>query len=76
MVGTPKALASTTLAVFRPTPGSAVSASMVPGTSPPWFCMMRRQAETMLAALVLKPQLLTIGYMSSTLAAAMSRTVG
>jgi len=49
---------------------------MVPGTSPPWFCMMRRQAETMLAALVLKPQLLTIGYTSSTLAAAMSRTVG
>jgi hypothetical protein len=32
----PQPAPSTTLAVFRPTPGSAVSAAMVHGTSPPW----------------------------------------
>ena len=31
----PKALPSTTLAVLRPTPGSATSSSSVHGTSPP-----------------------------------------
>src|SRR5262245_8382803 len=35
MVGSPKATLSTTLAVLRPTPGSASSASRVRGTAPP-----------------------------------------
>ena len=42
--GTPSAWPSTTFAVFRPTPGSAVSSSMSAGTSPPCsarsFCDM------------------------------------
>ncbi|HEX2122545.1 MAG TPA: hypothetical protein VHL59_12975 [Thermoanaerobaculia bacterium] len=38
---------STTFAVFRPTPGSAVSSSIVRGTSPPWrSTMAREQAMT------------------------------
>src|SRR5262245_11209392 len=36
MAGTPNALPSTTLAVFRPTPGRVVRSSTVRGTSPPW----------------------------------------
>jgi hypothetical protein len=33
--GTPKALPSTTFAVFRPTPGSVTRSAIRPGTSPP-----------------------------------------
>ncbi|MNL83992.1 hypothetical protein D3C87_2118080 [compost metagenome] len=35
IVAWPKAMESTTLAVFRPTPGSVTSSSRVRGTSPP-----------------------------------------
>ena len=36
IVGWPKAMLSTTLAVLRPTPGSLTSSSRSSGTSPPW----------------------------------------
>ena len=36
IVGWPKAMFSTTLAIFRPTPGSLTSSVAVAGTSPPW----------------------------------------
>ena len=49
MVGSPKAMFSTTLAVLRPTPGSASSASRSRGTSPP-CCSIRmlRQRDDVL----------------------------
>jgi hypothetical protein len=43
-----------TFAVFRPTPGSAASASMVAGTSPPWSATTPRANPMMLLALFRK----------------------
>ena len=50
----PKAFQRTTLAVFRPTPGRAVSPSRVRGTSPPWRSTMARQQPITLRALLRK----------------------
>ena len=56
----PKAMLSTTLAVFRPTPGSVSSASRVCGTSPPKSsisCWL--SAKTFFALLRKSPMVLT-----------------
>src|SRR5687767_11717740 len=44
-VGMPNAVPSTTLAVFRPTPGNSTSSSRFRGTSPPCFSISRRLAS-------------------------------
>ena len=44
----------TTLAVLRPTPGSASSSSRVEGTSPPYFSTSARAAPTILLAFMRK----------------------
>ena len=54
MVGSPKAVLSTTLAVLRPTPGSVSSASRVRGTSPPYSATSFRDSATRFFALVRK----------------------
>ena len=48
------ALPRTTLAVLRPTPGSAVSSSIVRGTSPPCFSMIAFDAAITAFALLRK----------------------
>ncbi|ODT90147.1 MAG: hypothetical protein ABS82_16995 [Rhodanobacter sp. SCN 67-45] len=53
MVGSPKAVLSTTLAVLRPTPGSASSASRVRGTSPPYCSISSRHSAITFLALAL-----------------------
>src|SRR3546814_8931617 len=46
MVGSPKAMLSTTLAVLRPTPGRRCSASRSRGTCPPYSSMSRSEEHT------------------------------
>src|SRR5690554_5877474 len=53
MVGSPKAVLSTTLAVLRPTPGRASSAPRSRGTSPPCRSTRIRQVAITFLALVL-----------------------
>ena len=53
MVGSPKAVLSTTFAVLRPTPGNASSASRVRGTSPPCCSSSCRHMAMTFAALAL-----------------------
>jgi hypothetical protein len=63
IVGSPKAVFSTTLAVLRPTPGRASSASRARGTSPPyWFTRISQVAMTFLALVLYRPM---VGYRSS-----------
>ena len=52
MVGSPNAMLSTTLAVLRPTPGSASSASRERGTSPPCSAISFCESATTFFALV------------------------
>src|SRR5690625_2127461 len=52
MAGTPNSTPRTTLAVLRPTPGSSMSSSRVPGTCPPCLSRSRRAVATMLRALL------------------------
>jgi hypothetical protein len=52
MVGWPKAVLRTTLAVLRPTPGKASSASRDSGTSPPCSSIRMRQVSMTFLALV------------------------
>ena len=54
MVGSPKAVFSTTLAVLRPTPGSASNAARSRGTAPSCSSSRMRQVFRMFSALVLK----------------------
>ena len=54
IVGSPKATLRTTLAVLRPTPGSASSAAASRGTSPPCRSMSCRASPTMFFALLRK----------------------
>ena len=50
----PKALPSTTFAVFRPTPGSGRNSSIVRGTSPAWSAIRARARPTRWRALLRK----------------------
>src|SRR5450759_5224732 len=52
MVGSPNAILSTTLAVLRPTPGSASSASRARGTCPPCSATSRSDNSTTFLALL------------------------
>ncbi len=52
MVGWPKAVFRITLAVLRPTPGSASSAARSAGTSPPWRSSSSRQVSIRWRALL------------------------
>ena len=60
MVGSPKAMLSTTFAVLRPTPGSASSASRVRGTSPPCSATSFCDSATTFFALVRKRPMVLI----------------
>src|SRR5690606_13433905 len=66
MVGSPKAVLSTTLAVLRPTPGSASSAARSRGTSPPCCSSrMRQVAITFLALALYRPMVLMYSFSRS-----------
>ena len=55
-----KAVFSTTLAVLRPTPGKASSASRSAGTTLPWRSISAAQVLMMFSALVLKSPMVLI----------------
>ncbi len=60
IVGSPKATFSTTLAVLRPTPGSASSAARSCGTSPPCRSTSSRDRSTTLRALACQSPMVRI----------------
>ncbi len=67
MVGQPKAVFSTTLAVLRPTPGSASSAALSSGTSP--LCCSNRMRQVLMtfsALLLNRPIVLIYDFTPST----------
>ena len=77
MPGMPKALPSTTLAVFRPTPGSVTRSSSRPGTSPSYSSTSRLHSAIRFLALARKnPVGLMMASSSAGSASAMLRASG
>ncbi len=65
MVGSPKAMLSTTLAVLRPTPGSVSSSARVRGTVPPNSATSFFDSATTFLALVRKRPMVRISSVTS-----------